>query len=259
LPSFSKNLYFYKMKYIPYLSVMVALSTIVACGHGKPADETTTTGTPSTLVPSSSTTQPQTTPVNLNSNTLPATPAIATPTTATTAGLNPPHGQPGHRCEIAVGAPLNTAPAQPTSPAIQTTPTTPVNISTSQPAQPVINTAATAPGMNPAHGQPGHRCDIAVGAPLNSKPAQQPATNTTTPVNLTTEQAAKPVASTKVAPGMNPAHGEPGHRCDIAVGAPLDSKPTVVQGIPSKETVTSSSIPAVVPVKPVQEIKKNNR
>lgn len=34
-------------------------------------------------------------------------------------------------------------------------------------------TAAPQPvaaGMNPAHGQPGHRCDIAVGAPLNSKP-----------------------------------------------------------------------------------------
>ena len=24
----------------------------------------------------------------------------------------------------------------------------------------------TAPGMNPPHGQPGHRCDVAVGAPL---------------------------------------------------------------------------------------------
>src|SRR6188474_1027285 len=28
----------------------------------------------------------------------------------------------------------------------------------------------TAEGMNPPHGQPGHRCDIAVGAPLNSPP-----------------------------------------------------------------------------------------
>ncbi len=32
------------------------------------------------------------------------------------------------------------------------------------------NTASTAPGMNPPHGQPGHRCDIAVGAPLDSPP-----------------------------------------------------------------------------------------
>ena len=30
----------------------------------------------------------------------------------------------------------------------------------------------TAPGMNPPHGQPGHRCEIPVGAPLNSKPVQ---------------------------------------------------------------------------------------
>jgi len=30
--------------------------------------------------------------------------------------------------------------------------------------------------LNPAHGQPGHRCDIAVGAPLNSAPAAQPQT-----------------------------------------------------------------------------------
>jgi hypothetical protein len=41
---------------------------------------------------------------------------------------------------------------------------------------------ATQPGMNPPHGQPGHRCDITVGAPLNSKPAPaQPTTVTTAP------------------------------------------------------------------------------
>jgi hypothetical protein len=39
--------------------------------------------------------------------------------------------------------------------------------------------------MNPQHGQPGHRCDIAVGAPLNSKPAA--ATTTPVPVPATTE------------------------------------------------------------------------
>ncbi len=35
-------------------------------------------------------------------------------------------------------------------------------------------TGAVAAGMNPAHGQPNHRCDIAVGAPLNSKPVPKP-------------------------------------------------------------------------------------
>jgi len=34
-------------------------------------------------------------------------------------------------------------------------------------------------------------------------------------------------------PGMNPPHGEPGHRCDIAVGAPLNSKPATVTTAPA--------------------------
>ena len=83
--------------------------------------------------------------------------------------------------------------------------------------------APTAPGMNPPHGQPGHRCDISVGAPLNSKPAL-PATVTAQPQQpqVTMKEVPNPV---KTAPGMNPPHGEPNHRCDIAVGAPLNSKP----------------------------------
>jgi hypothetical protein len=101
-----------------------------------------------------------------------------------------------------------------------------------------------APGMNPAHGQPGHRCDISVGAPLNSKPAAQnnvPATVSTTPaqapVNVST-----PTAQQTVAPGMNPAHGQPGHRCDIAVGAPLNSKP--VAAAPQVTTTPVNFTPA---------------
>jgi hypothetical protein len=67
-------------------------------------------------------------------------------------------------------------------------------------------------GLNPPHGAPGHRCDLQIGAPLNSKPEIK-----------TTKQ------------GLNPPHGQPGHRCDIAVGAPLNSKPVTVaanQNIP---------------------------
>jgi len=87
-------------------------------------------------------------------------PANAQPAAQVTApGMNPPHGQPGHRCDISVGAPLNSKPTQPVSQPSAT-------VSTPQPQ-------ATAPGMNPPHGQPGHRCEIAVGAPLNSKPVQQ--------------------------------------------------------------------------------------
>jgi hypothetical protein len=97
---------------------------------------------------------------------------------------------------------------------------------------------ATAPGMNPPHGQPGHRCDIPVGQPLNSKPAAAaPAAqninvngsntiqidpNAVSPGKITLDNSGKQV---KTAPGMNPPHGEPGHRCDIPVGQPLNSKP----------------------------------
>lgn len=71
----------------------------------------------------------------------------------------------------------------------------PVESFTPPPVQQPIQAAA---GLNPPHGQPGHRCDIAVGAPLGSG-------------NLLNNTTA----------GLNPAHGQPGHRCDIAVGAPL--------------------------------------
>lgn len=89
--------------------------------------------------------------------------------------LNPQHGEPGHRCDIAVGAPLN-APVtsiQPnvsaTTPPITTTTVTPTNTDAKN-VLPQLNSANTA--LNPKHGEPGHRCDIAVGAPLNSKPTQ---------------------------------------------------------------------------------------
>ncbi|MFT3979293.1 MAG: hypothetical protein QM687_02410 [Ferruginibacter sp.] len=72
-------------------------------------------------------------------------------------------------------------------------------------------------GLNPAHGQPGHRCDIAVGAPLNSAPAAQPAVQATPSVQ-TTPAATAPVIT---GAGLNPAHGQPGHDCSIPVGAPL--------------------------------------
>ena len=105
---------------------------------------------------------------------------------------------------------------------------------------------AVAAGLNPAHGQPGHRCDIPVGAPLNSPPATQPVvTNQKTAQPVTITQA--PASNVKTAPGMNPPHGQPGHRCDIAVGAPLNSAPAV---LPAKQEPVQA-IPAPVPVQPV--------
>jgi hypothetical protein len=83
---------------------------------------------------------------------------------------------------------------------------------------------AVAKGMNPAHGQPGHRCDIAVGAPLNS-PVATPKSNPVVPQQNNTIPAPtatpNPVVTTPTPEGMNPPHGQENHRCDIAVGAPL--------------------------------------
>lgn len=95
---------------------------------------------------------------------------------------------------------------------------------TTQPATPQTSAPAAA-GMNPAHGEPGHRCDIAVGAPLNSPPSSTPAAPvTSTPTATFNPPPAAPVTTTPTAtaPGMNPPHGQPGHDCAVAVGAPLN-------------------------------------
>jgi len=151
--------------------------------------------------------------------------AVATPSVA--AGVNPAHGQPNHRCDIPVGAPLNSpanGTAQPNQvqmqPQVQTT------------TQAVAVKTVTRKGMNPPHGQANHRCDIPVGAPLNSKPT---ATTVTTPATPTSGEVSKNItvqppvpallstssANTDTPEGMNPPHGQAGHRCEIAVGAPL--------------------------------------
>ena len=104
--------------------------------------------------------------------------AVTTPQVKSGAGLNPAHGQPGHRCELPVGAPLDSKPVSTQSPSVNVQPVnnnpSNVTINSAPPSAPVINQPSTlttvGAGMNPAHGQPGHRCDIPVGAPLNSKP-----------------------------------------------------------------------------------------
>jgi len=151
----------------------------------------------------------------------------ASNTVATAAGMNPPHGQPNHRCDIAVGAPLNSPAGQtPTTvPAAQNIQRSSVNTTTITP-QASKNTTVAA-GMNPPHGQPNHRCDIAVGAPLNSPPGKTP-TATAATNQPVAQQAAVPQTATFTAshnpPVMNPAHGQPGHSCAVAVGAPLPEK-----------------------------------
>ena len=102
--------------------------------------------------------------------------------------------------------------------------------------------AKMASGLNPAHGQPGHRCDIPEGSPLSSAPAAKintPQTITSTP---------NPATNTVTPAGMNPAHGAPGHRCDISVGAPLNS--------PAPDTKQPAA-PAKQVISPAKEVVPN--
>jgi hypothetical protein len=118
-----------------------------------------------------------------------------------------------------------------------------VNSSTIQP-----NPNANLSGMNPPHGQAGHRCDIAVGAPLNSPPNKSvpnpaksnPVANAQAPV-ISKSNATAVVTQ----PGMNPPHGQAGHRCDIAVGAPLNSPVNKTNAVPS--ATNAGSNPTSVP------------
>lgn len=95
-----------------------------------------------------------------------------------------------------------------------------------QQAAPATQAApANSSALNPEHGQPGHRCDIAVGAPLNSSPA--PAQEITTQLNTAQPQTAAPAVTAPAekpntaGKRLNPEHGQPGHDCAVAVGSPL--------------------------------------
>lgn len=172
----------------------------------------------------------------MNNNTTQAT----LPSTPTGVTLNPPHGQPGHRCDIPVGAPLPNdgnivAQAQSQAHPVSQGDAMPVVsggmpqqvVQVQQPQNQQSYIGPKGEKLNPPHGQPGHRCDIPVGAPLNSKPAAQPAAPqqqvTQQQIVIDPQQAQQHTGTTE--PGFsgkpNPPHGQPGHRCDIAVGAIL--------------------------------------
>lgn len=81
------------------------------------------------------------------------------------------------------------------------------------------NNSGTTASLNPAHGQPGHRCDIPVGADLNQASGNvqmQQSTNTVNP-NVSPVR----VNSSTATPAKNPPHGQPGHDCTKPVGADL--------------------------------------
>lgn len=72
--------------------------------------------------------------------------------------------------------------------------------------------------VNPAHGLPGHRCDLPVGAPLDASAGSTP---NPTPTSELPSTSVSPIRVDQ-SPQLNPAHGEPGHDCTIPVGAPLN-------------------------------------
>ncbi len=98
------------------------------------------------------------------------------------------------------------------------------------------STDGNKPALNPAHGEPYHRCDIQVGAPLDSPapvqaaapqvvPQQAPVSNNfnTNPISPSAAPAPSVSSTSSLGPkpALNPPHGEPHHRCDLQVGAPL--------------------------------------
>jgi hypothetical protein len=76
------------------------------------------------------------------------------------------------------------------------------------------NTAESAetPDVNPPHGQPGHRCDMPVGASLKGVSSNNQPEMNTSPIRIRQDQ-----------PTKNPPHGGPFHDCSIPVGADLKS------------------------------------
>jgi hypothetical protein len=144
--------------------VALPLFAMMACNENVPEKDASIMPAKNAAVTDSGANQPA---VNI----MPATgqqPATVTTPAVTsaqpvTAGLNPAHGQPGHRCEIAVGAPLSSAPAAGSTPQQVVQNPKPVTMSTVPSKAPAGGTAR----INPAHGQPGHDCAVPVGQPLN--------------------------------------------------------------------------------------------
>ncbi len=133
--------------------ITITIITFYSCGEPPKYDENNTSA-PSAALPASISDSNNLSEAKDNQTTLPATGAAAP--VPLNGALNPQHGAPGHRCDIAVGAPLNSPvqPTQQTNPAPKSLPRLP---------QPSTNGKVT---INPAHGLPGHDCSIPVGQPL---------------------------------------------------------------------------------------------
>jgi hypothetical protein len=104
----------------------------------------------------------------------------------------------------------------------------PATVVSNEPA--VVSATATPPKLNPPHGQPFHRCDIAVGSPLDGAPATTVANTGAAPTlenaarlnNSQVNNTTAPTVANATPPKLNPPHGQPFHKCEIPVGSPLN-------------------------------------
>jgi len=173
------------MKKLFIAALFVSTASFVACsGNDSPS------------------TDPSITPATTG---LPQSTALGSDTLKATPGLNMPTD-------------VNMAPSNPVT----------INATQGQAQQVPAGNVTAGKGLNPEHGKPGHRCDIAVGMPLNTPAGKTAAPTAPAPtVQTMTAPATTPVAAPinmGVPTGnakLNPAHGQPGHDCAVQVGAPL--------------------------------------
>ena len=120
-----------------------------------PVAPVTETTSPNSINTKSSSTQENSTEAN------PSVPARTISATIAE-GMNPPHGQPNHRCDISVGAPLNALPGKTTAAPSKIAPMSvseaPKATYTTSEAPALLNDAptTTTQGMNPPQVQEGH-------------------------------------------------------------------------------------------------------
>ena len=168
-------------KYFILISAVV-LGTMISCSPAQKETKSTSPVQQQNQVPQTMLKADTSATISLGTETVPVTSTTNEPAVvnanATPPELNPPHGQPFHRCDIPVGSPLNAAAptksvsAQP-APQINRTGMAPTlenaarlnNPQANNPNSPTVANA-NKPKLNPPHGQPFHRCDIAVGSPL---------------------------------------------------------------------------------------------
>jgi hypothetical protein len=157
------------------LPCAIALLSLIACNSNQPEQDksimvpqkTATTMDSTNMGQQSATANPAMTAAPTTTAMPSAQPKITAATAAALAasgGLNPEHGQPNHRCDIPVGAPLSTPAQSAQSQTVQTVKGAQPAISTGTPASVPNNSTAK---LNPPHGEPGHDCKIPVGQPLN--------------------------------------------------------------------------------------------